>query len=58
MDRLKDSTFEEVMELLIEDGPDNVAGLFGRMFEFAMQVERERFLRAGYYERTSERRRT
>jgi len=26
------------------------------MFEFAMQLERERFLRAGYYERTPERR--
>ena len=35
--------------------PADIATVFGRAFELAMQIERERFLRAGPYERTAER---
>jgi len=56
MDGRKDTVIEAVLEHLIEHGPDDIATVFGRAFELAMQVERERFLRAGSYERTSERR--
>ena len=41
---------------LIETGPGDIAGVFARAFELAMQIERERFLGAGHYERTPERR--
>jgi len=44
--RVKDSTFEEVMERLIEHDPDEMAGLFARMFQFVMVAVRERLLRA------------
>ena len=44
------------MEQLIEQGPGDLAGVFARAFELAMQIERERFLGAGHYERTPERR--
>ncbi|WP_412506806.1 transposase, partial [Roseovarius sp. SYSU LYC5161] len=44
------------MEQLIEQGPGDIAGVFARAFELAMQIERERFLGAGHYERTPERR--
>jgi len=33
-------------------GPGEIASLFARAFELAMQIERERCLGAGYYERT------
>ena len=36
-------------------GSGDIATVFGRAFELAMQIERERFLRAGPYERTAER---
>jgi putative transposase len=55
MDRQKDTVVEAVLEHLIEHGPGDIATVFGRAFEFAMQIERERFLRAGLYERTGER---
>jgi len=44
-----------VLEQLIETGPGDIASVFARAFELAMQIERERFLGAGHYERTSER---
>jgi transposase-like protein len=44
------------LEHLIEHGPGDIATVFGRAFELAMQIERERFLGAGLYERTAERR--
>ena len=44
------------MEQLIEHWPGDVATVFGRAFELAMRIERERFPRAGLYERTPERR--
>jgi len=56
MDGRKDTAIEAVLEHLIEHGPDDIATVFGRAFELAMQIERERFLRAGAYERTVDRR--
>lgn len=56
MDRQQDTTIEALMEQLIEHGPGDIATVFGRAFELAMQIERERFLGAGLYERTAERR--
>ena len=41
---------------MIEQGPGDIAGVFARAFELAMQIERARFLGAGHYERTPERR--
>lgn len=55
MDRQKDTAVEAVLEHLIEHGPSDIATVFGRAFALAMQIERERFLRAGLYERTGER---
>ena len=56
MDRRNESAVEALMEQLIEHGPGDIAGVFARAFELAMQIERERFLGAGHYERTPERR--
>src|SRR5690554_4877885 len=55
MDRRKDTALEVVLEQLIEHGPGEIASVFARAFELAMQIERERFLGAGHYERTPER---
>lgn len=55
MDRRKDTALEAVLEQLIEHGPNEMASVFARAFELAMQIERERFLGAGRYERTPER---
>jgi transposase-like protein len=55
MDRQKDTAVEAVLEHLIEHGPSDIATVFGRAFALAMQIERERFLGAGLYERTGER---
>ncbi len=52
MDRRKDTAVEAILEQLIETGPTDIASVFARAFELAMQIERERFLRAGRYERT------
>jgi transposase-like protein len=56
MDRRNDTAVEAILEHLIEQGPGGIAGVFARAFELAMQIERERFLGAGHYERTPERR--
>lgn len=56
MDRRKDTAIEAVLEQLIEHGPGEIASVFGRAFELAMQIERERFLQAGLYERSPDRR--
>jgi len=53
MDEDKDTTVEALMEHLIEHGPGDMATVFARAFELAMQIERERFLGAGRYERTA-----
>jgi len=55
MDKGKDTAVEAILEQLIETGPTDIASVFARAFELAMQIERERFLRAGRYERTPER---
>jgi putative transposase len=52
MDRRKDTAVEAMLEQLIESGPGEIASVFARAFELAMQIERERFLGAGLYERT------
>ena len=56
MDRRKDTALEAVLEQLIETNLGDIASVFARAFELAMQIERERFLGAGHYERTPERR--
>jgi putative transposase len=56
MDRRKDTAVEVVLEQLIEHGPGEIASVFARAFELAMQIERERFLGGGLYERTDARR--
>lgn len=53
MDEDKDTTVEALMEHLIEHGPGDMSTMFARAFELAMQIERERFLGAGRYERTA-----
>lgn len=53
MDRPKNTTVEALLEHLIEHGPGDIATVFARAFELAMQIERERFLGAGIYERTA-----
>ncbi len=53
MDRQKDKTVEALLEHLIEHGPGDIATVFARAFELAMQIERERFLGAGLYERST-----
>ena len=55
MDGRNDTAVEALLEHLIEHGPGDIATVFGRAFELAMRIERERFLRAGPYERTAER---
>jgi transposase-like protein len=55
MDKGNDTAVEAILEQLIETGPTDIASVFARAFELAMQIERERFLRAGRYERTPER---
>lgn len=56
MDRLKDSVVEAIVEQLIKDGPNGVAAAFASLFELAMQIERDRYLDAGLYERSENRR--
>lgn len=53
MDRRKDTAVEAILEQLIEHGPGEIAEIFSRAFELAMQIERERFLGAEFYERTA-----
>ena len=57
MDRQQDTTGEALLEHLIKHGPDDIASVFGCAFELAMRIERKRFLGAGRFERTAERRR-
>jgi putative transposase len=53
MDKRKDTGVEAILEQLIEHGPGEIAEIFSRAFELAMQIERERFLGAEFYERTA-----
>jgi len=52
----QDKLVAAVMERLIEEGPESMAQAFTALFDMAMRLERERFLGAGHYERTEERR--
>ena len=54
MDRRQDTAVEAILEQLIETGPGDLAGVFARALDPAMQIER--FLGVGHYERTPERR--
>ena len=52
----QDRIIEALMEQLIEGGAEDMAAVFAGLFNLAMRFERERFLGAGHYERTPERR--
>ena len=52
----QDTAIEALMEQLIENGGEEMATVFAGLFNLAMRIERERFLGAGHYERTPERR--
>ena len=54
MDRRQDTAVDAILEQLIETGPGDLAGVFARALDPAMQIER--FLGVGHYERTPERR--
>lgn len=47
MDGRKDTAIEAVLEYLLDHGASDIAKVFGRAFELAMQVERQRLLCAG-----------
>jgi putative transposase len=46
----------ELMEQLIAHGPERMGEVFAGLFNLALRLERERFLSAGLYERTADRR--
>ena len=46
----------ELMEQLIAHGPERMGEVFAGLFNLALRLERERFLGAGLYERTADRR--
>ena len=55
--RSEDNTaFEQVMEVLIENGLEGMAGAMEVLLNEAMKIERSAFLKANSHERTSERR--
>lgn len=56
MRRDQDNALEALMEQLIESGTEEMAEVFAGLFNLAMRIERDRFVRAGHYERTPERR--
>jgi transposase-like protein len=52
----QDKIVAALMERLIAHGPEDMGGVFAELFNLALRLERERFLGAGPYERTAERR--
>jgi putative transposase len=52
----QDKIVAALMERLIAHGPEDMGGVFAALFNLALRLERERFLGAGLYERTAERR--
>jgi putative transposase len=52
----QDRIVAALMERLIADGPEAMGQAFAALFNLALRLERERFLGAGLYERTAERR--
>ena len=55
MDKRHDTVLETLMEQLIEGGAENMGLVFARVFDLAMQIERERFLGAQHFERSPSR---
>ena len=57
MDRQKDTGVEAILEHLIEHGANDIATVFAKAFELAMQIERERIfairLKGCHYQNTS-----
>ncbi|RUM41091.1 MAG: IS256 family transposase [Desulfocapsa sp.] len=51
----ENTAIAEILKLLISDGPDGMAHMFTTLFNLAMRLEREQYLHAGPYERSSER---
>ena len=49
------NAIEQVVEVLIEEGPEGMSRAFAILMNEAMRLERSRFLGAGPYERTEER---
>ncbi len=56
MDLRHDTMIEAVLEQLIATGATDPGRIFGQLFELALQIEREQYLKASRYERTPERR--
>ena len=52
----QDRIVAALMERLIAHGPEQMGEVFAALFNLALRLERERFLGAGLYERTPERR--
>jgi putative transposase len=56
MSEHQDRIVAALMERLIAHGPEQLGEVFAALFNLAMRLERERFLGAGLYERTADRR--
>lgn len=56
MRKVEDSAVAAVMEQLIENGAEDMGAVFASLFDLAMRLERDRFLGAGHYERSADRR--
>jgi putative transposase len=56
MSQTQDTIVAALMEQLIAEGPEGMAQVFTTLFNLAMRLERERFLGAGLYERSPDRR--
>lgn len=54
-DQLKDTLVDQIVKELIGKGTDGIGPVLELIFNAAMKIERERFLRAGSHERTEER---
>ncbi|MGC8535731.1 MAG: hypothetical protein ACP5QR_09395 [Rhizomicrobium sp.] len=52
MDRRRVTAVEPVLEQRIEHGPGEIAAVFVKAFELAMQIKQEQFLGASLYEPT------
>lgn len=53
---LKSSVYDDIMELLILHGSDELTSVYEKLYNEAMRLERARYLRASPYERTEDRR--
>ena len=56
MSQTQDTIVAALMEQMIAEGPEGMAQVFTTLFNLAMRLERERFLGAGLYERSPDRR--